>query len=164
VSALWILLAACGTSAPSTTEQPPAPGYKRPPPYKRVPLAERMIPSVVAIGTIKRMGPPPGAWADYGWMAFYQQVDLEIEQRFYDPKHIPSTIQVSVLVLPDMPFSCTDPCVGAIRPDAVGHKVLIKASHQGSRIEPYASAESFVIDPTPADVAKAMESVPEDRL
>jgi len=162
MSALCLLLLACGDRPP---EQPPPVPYKRPPKIDHAAdHREAMIPSLIAIGTIKRLGPEPGRWADIQWRAYRQEVEIDIEERVYDPFEVPSPLVTSVLLLPELPFVCTAPCIGAIRPDVVGHKVLIEATRRGAeRIEVYASAESFVIDPTPEDVAKVLANVPPER-
>jgi len=163
MSVLCLLLLACG--APPLEQPSPAPPYKRPPKIDWAAEArEMMIPSVIAIGTIQSLGPAPGGWADVNYRALRQKVEIDIEERIYDPFEVPSPLVTSVLLLPELPFVCTDPCIGAIRPDVVGHKVLIEATRRGAeRIEVYASAESFVIDPTPEDVAKVLANVPPER-
>ena len=143
----------------------PARPYQRPPSVDWAEVfRESMIPSLVAIGTVVELGKPPGGWADVEWRAFRQDVVIDVEERLYDPKQVPDRLTASVLVLLDMPFSCKAPCIGSIRPSIIGERVLIEARHENKRqnIEVYAGAESFVADPTPEDIARAMTRVPKE--
>ena len=108
------------------------------------------------VGTIERLGSAPTIWADLGYKGVYQEVTLHLEERL-TPTGPTGTITVFARVLPDLPYTCAQPCSPGVAPSLVGKRVLVRARYRAAvdRFDVLADSRGIIPDPAPEEIEAA---------